>query len=429
MRVSAMRGVSLLAVVALVATACAGGTGSPAPGGSGPAGSGQIGGTVSVIGTWGGDEEEAFLAMVKPFEDRTGVDVQYTGTRDLEAVLTTGVASGILPELAGLPGPGQMREFAAAGNLVDLSTVLDVETYNAETAPAFVELGTVDGKLSGVFIKSAVKGLIWYNKANFQGDAPATWEDLQALANDPAQNKWCVALESGADSGWPGTDWIEDIVLRQAGPEVYDAWVAGEQKWTSPEIKSAFETFGEVLADSYGGPDYVNNTPFGQGGNQLFETPPGCLFHHQASFITSFFQEEAGATADQYDFFPFPDIDPQYAGSLTGAGDLFGMFRDTPQSRALLQYLVTPEAQQIWVDIGGAISGNTKVTKYPDEVSQRLAEMLGEAETFRFDAGDLMGGAINSTFFSSMVEYAANPDDLDSILANLDEVTAANTGE
>ncbi len=189
------------AAVALISAACGGGAspppgsaapGSPAgsvggaaspagtPAGTSDAGTSAApveGGAVTVIGTWGGDEEAAFLEMVKPFEDDTGIDVQYTGTRDLNAVLTTGVASGILPDLAGLPGPGQMAEFARAGKLVDLGTVLeDVDTYTADTAPAFVELGTIDGKLSGVFIKSAVKGLIWYNPANFTGEPPATWE-------------------------------------------------------------------------------------------------------------------------------------------------------------------------------------------------------------------------------------------------------------
>lgn len=437
------RPLALVAVVALIAAACGGPGASPPAGtpvagspGASPAGpgdspgagtspGGQIGGTVSVIGTWGGDEEQAFLSMVAPFEEETGVDVQYTGTRDLEAILTTGIASGTVQDLAGLPGPGQMQQWAAEGHLVDLSTVLDGATYEAETAPAFVDLGTVDGKLVGVFIKSSAKGFIWYNTANFTGEAPATWDELVALPNDPAESKWCIGFESAADSGWPGTDWIEDIVLRESGPEVYDGWVAGTVKWTDPEIRSAFETFrDDVLANTHGGADFINNTAFGQGANPMFEEPPGCLFHHQASFITSFFEDEAGATADQYDFFPFPDINPDYAGSLIGSGDLFGMFNDTPQSRALLQYLTTAEAQQIWVDIGGALSANVNVTEYPDETSSRLAELLRNAETFRFDAGDLMGGQINSAFFAAMVEFADNPDNLDSILENLDQVTA-----
>ncbi|MCI0582398.1 MAG: extracellular solute-binding protein, partial [Chloroflexi bacterium] len=179
--------------------------------------------TVTVIGTWAGGEQEAFLAMVKPWETQTGNTVKYTGTRDINTVLTTGVASGVLPDLAGLPGPGQMAEYAKAGALKPLDSVLDAATYKSETAKALVDLGTVDGKLTGVFIKAAVKGLIWYNPSvhDYSGAPPATWDDLmsQAAANQgDAEALWCLGLGSGAASGWPGTDWIEDIVLRQAGP-------------------------------------------------------------------------------------------------------------------------------------------------------------------------------------------------------------------
>lgn len=383
------------------------------------------GGTVSVIGTWGGAEQEAFLQMVAPFEQETGIKVEYTGTRDLNAVLTTGVASGILPDVAGLPGPGQMREFAERGALVPLDDVLDIETYRAETSPGFVELGTVDGQIYGVFIKAAVKGLIWYNPAHYDGTVPATWDELTSIADQQASGDtaaWCVGLEAGAASGWAGTDWIEDFVLRQSGPDVYDAWVAGEHPWNSPEIRAAFEAYGEVVANSYGGSDYVVNTNFGSAANPMFEDEPGCLFHHQASFITEFFQNEGGATEADYDFFRMPDINPQYAGAMTGAGDLFGMFNDTPEARALMEYLVTAEAQSIWVGIGGAISGNTTVDNYPDEISARSAELLGQAEVFRFDASDLMPEAMNNAFWSAMLDYTQNPGNLDSILNDLDSV-------
>jgi alpha-glucoside transport system substrate-binding protein len=136
---------AVVGVAALVVAAC------------GPSSSsGGSGGSVTVIGTWGGDEQKAFLAMVAPWEAQTGNKVKYTGTRDINTVLTTGVASGVLPDLAGLPGPGQMTEFAKSGALKPLDGVLDVATYKAETAPALVALGTVDSKLSGVFIKAAV---------------------------------------------------------------------------------------------------------------------------------------------------------------------------------------------------------------------------------------------------------------------------------
>ena len=400
------------------------------------ASTGASGGKVTVIGTWSGSEQESFLAMVKPFEDSTGIKVSYTGTRNIDAVLTTGVASGILPDLAGLPGPGQMAEYAKAGALKPLDSVLDIASYTADTSPGLVALGTVDGKVTGVFIKAAVKGLIWYNPKVYTGGQPTTWDDLQAKATaaataaGPGAKPWCVGLESGAASGWPGTDWIEDLVLRQAGPDVYDKWVAGTQKWSSPEIKAAFQAFGTIVSDAnvYGGSKYVLSTNFGDGGDQLFKTPPGCIFHHQASFITDFFQKQGGAKPGDYDFYPFPDINPSYAGAVEGAGDLFGMFNDTPQARALIKYLVTPEAQAIWVGRGGALSANSKVTNYPDDVSKRSAAIIAGAKIFRFDASDSMPAAMNSAFEAALLDFTKNPTKIDSILSGLDQVQTSAYG-
>lgn len=377
---------------------------------------------VSVVGSWGGSEQESFIAMVKPWEDRTGNTVKYTGSRGLGAYLTTAVASGTLPDLAGLPGPGEMAQFAQGGSLKPLDTVLDLATYRADTVPALVDLGTVDGKIVAVFIKSSVKGFIWYNTSVYTGTAPATWDAVMSTSPAPAEALWCVGLESGADSGWPGTDWVEDFVIRESGAEVYDSWVAGTTKWTDPAIKQAYESFGEVLAASFGGSTFVNSTNFGSGGNPLFTDPPGCLFHHQASFMTDFFKSQGGAADGDFDFFVMPEINPEHAGALTGGGDLFGLFSDKAAAKDLLKYLVTAEAQQIWASRGGFVSANTKVTQYPDSVGQRSAEAITKATTFRFDGGDLMPSAMKAAFFRSMVDYAENPGNLDSILAGLDTV-------
>lgn len=436
-----------LAVVAVgaILTACTTPSGTSGPGGGSappagtqPAGSGTTGGEdltgqeVTVIGTWGGDEEIAFREMVAPWEQQTGATVKYTGTRDLNIILSNGILSGVLPDLAGLPGPGQMAEYAEAGALVDLSTVLDMPTYTSETAPALVELGTVDGAVVGVFIKSAVKGLIWYNPSVLEvSTPPATWDELQALIDSnagKAEAAWCVGVESGAASGWPGTDWIEDIVLRQAGPEAYNSWWQGTTKWSDPAIKSAWETFGTVVQNSFGGGTGINATNFEVAGDPLFDDPPGCLFHHQASFITglgAFKEAEAGT---DYDFFPFPDIDPANAGAVEGAGDLFGMFKDTPAARSLMAYLVTAEAQDIWVAKGGALSANKNATSYPDEISQRSAELLTGAQTFAFDASDLMPQEMNAAFWKGVVDFVQDPSQLDSILADLDDVQSSAYG-
>lgn len=391
-----------------------------------PAPDGKVGGTVEVVGSWSGGEEEAFLAMVRPFEQSTGVTVKYRGTRDLNGLLWQGIAQGDPPDVAGLPGPGQMAEFARFGALKDLAQVIDTTQYKADTVPTFIDLGTVDGKLVGVFIKATLKGLIWFNPHDWTLPPPDNWVQLVAQANvarrGADEKTWCIGLGSDSTTGWPGTDWIEDIVLRQSGPDVYDDWVAGRLPWTAPEIKKAFELFGTVVADTDGGAAEIIATDFRDAGNGLFSQPPNCLLHHQATFMTEFFKSQAGARDGEYDFFPFPTIDGRFANNVTGAGDLFGMFRDTPQSRALMSYLLTPEAQSIWVRRGGALSVNVHVSDYPDEISRRSAAILSNASRFRFDASDLMPQRVNEAFLQGVVDYVRDPGSLDQILATIDEV-------
>jgi len=382
--------------------------------------------TVSVIGTWGGDEQTAFLKMVAPWEQQTGAKVKYTGTRDINTVLTTGVASGVLPDLAGLPGPGQMAEYAATGQLQPLDNVLDISTYQSDTAPALVNLGKTNGKVYGVFIKAAVKGLIWYNPKvhDYGTSAPKTWADLmsQGKANQgSAKSLWCLGVESGAASGWPGTDWIEDLVLRTAGPDVYTQWYEGKIKWSDPAIKNAFQMYAtDVLGNTYGGGKTAVATNFGNAGDPLFANPPGCEFLHQASFITGFSQFKSHTAGTDYNFFPFPDIDSQYAGAVEGAGDLFGMFHSTPAAKSLMKYLVTAQAQDIWVKAGGALSANKNATDYPDDISKRSAQILAGAKSFVFDASDSMPTAMNDAFWKAMVNLTNGSKTVDQVLADLD---------
>ena len=441
------RPLALLVVVVLAASACSSGSTTPspvvtqapvvttAPGATATVTptTGPIGGTLTVMGTWSGDEQTSFLAMIQPWVNQTGVQVKYTGTRDINASLNQGIQTGTLPDLAGLPGPGQMAEYQAAGKLIKLNDVIDSATYKANNSPGLVNLGMVGTDIYGVFIKASVKGLIWYNPAvvDVSKGAPKTWDDLKALATadaSKAKATWCVGLESGAASGWPGTDFIEDFVLRTAGPDVYKQWYQGKVKWSDPKIKAAFQDYGDVVKASYGGSNYILSTNFGNGGDGLFTTPPNCLFHHQASFITGFSKFKTGTAGTSYDFFPFPDIDPAYSGAVEGAGDLFGMFHDTPAARSLMAYLVTPAAQSIWVGRGGALSPNKLVVNYPDDIARRSGEILANAKTFVFDASDNMPTAMNAEFWKQILVFVKDPSKIDAILADLDAVQASAYG-
>lgn len=412
---------ALLAALTIAVAACS----------SGANADGDVsGGTVSVLGSWEGPEQEAFMEMVAPFEARTGIRIAYTSTRDLQGELSRGIAAGDPPDVAGLPGPGFMTQLARSGGLKDLSGVIDVARYKAETIPSFVSLGSIDGKLVGVFIKATVKGLLWYDPNVWTLGTPRSWDELLQVARiaaTGATKPWCVGLESGAASGWPGTDWIEDFLLRESGPDAYDGWVDGSLRWTSPQVRRAFLSYGQVVADGavFGGASGALTTYFAVAGRPLFARPAGCLFLHQGSFMPPFFTDDPAHPSPDFDFLPFPDIDPHFSGSLIGAGDLLGLIRDTPQARAFVQYLVTSEAQAIWVKHGGVLSGNVKVNTYPDPISEREARLLAQATHFRFDASDQMPGEMSDAFNQAILDFTRDQSRLDDILSHLDAVQTA----
>lgn len=387
-------------------------------------------GAVTVLGVWGGDELTAFQEAVFPFTEETGIGMAFEGTRDLAAVLTTRVEAGNPPDLAILPNPGQMHELAAQGVLVDISTFMDMDQLKSDYAQSWVDLASHEGTLYGIFYKVANKSLIWYNPKAFKAagyEVPATWDELIALSDQivaDGKAPWAIGLESGAASGWPATDWIEDIMLRTAGPEVYDQWVAHEIPWADPAVKKAWETFGQIVGNEdyqYGGSTGTLATSFGDAPAPLFDDPPGAYLHRQASFITGFFPEGLVAGED-YDFFPFPPIDPQYGTPVLGGADLIVMFNDTPQARALMEYLAGPKPQEVWAAKGGFISPNKRVSldAYPDELTRKMAKMVVEAEIFRFDASDLMPAAVGAgSFWTGTLDYVGGKD-LDAILQEIE---------
>jgi alpha-glucoside transport system substrate-binding protein len=404
---------------------------SPSVGSGGSA----AGGSVSVLGVWGGNELESFRAMVRPFEQQTGTRVQFEGTRDMNAVLTTRVKGGNPPDVA-LPMPGQIQEFARAGKLVPVDSAIDLSAIRAQYAKTWTDLTVVNGKRYGVVVKAALKGLIWYNPGALQPIAPfpKTWDALLALTDRLAAEKktpWCIGLESGAASGWPATDWIEILLLRTAGAAAYDQWYRHEIPWTHPAIKQAWSLFGRIAAtpkNVHGGVEGELSTNFGESPFPLFANPPGCYFHLQASFIQDFIQKQYPRLRPGVDlaFAPFPVIVQSVPEATEIAGDVAVMFRDTPQSRSLIRYLTTAEAQAIWVKRGGALSPNRRVglPTYPDPLSRKAAELLTAAKVVRFDADDLMPQAVSSAFLKATLEYVQHPDHLDQILRDVERVAA-----
>ena len=427
------RGLVVAATALLALVACAPGQASTSGGGGG-----KLGGTVHVLATWTGSEQDSFMAVLKPWEDRTGVTVEYEATRDLDATLLTRLSAGNPPELTGAPSTGTLNKLAGQGKVVALDNIVDVNTLKSQYADTWIKLGQVNGKLYQVFSWAAMKGLVFYDPKNFQAkgyQVPKTWSDFTTLLSkikSDGTTPLCLTLESGAASGWPGSDWVKEIVLAQSGQKVYDSWWAGKQKWSSPEIKQAWQTFGQVIGSGgsnvYGGPKFAVATNFGDVGTPMFTSPPKCYMVNQGSFITDFFVKANPSLqpGSDFTFFTLPAPNSTYDGSTVMAGDAFSMLKDTPQSRDLVKYLTTADAQSIWVKRGGKISPNKTVpiSDYPDVTSKKVAQALEAAKVADFDAGDLMPSDMRNAYWSGVLDYVQDQSKLDSILANLDKVQA-----
>ncbi|NEP61942.1 MAG: carbohydrate ABC transporter substrate-binding protein [Symploca sp. SIO2G7] len=374
--------------------------------------------TVTVLGVIVGEQQEKFETALKPFEEETGIDVIYEGTDSFATLLPVRVESGDAPDIAMFPQPGLMASFAKAGQMVPLTEFMDETTLSEAYPETWLSLATVDNAIYGVWYRASVKSLVWYNPEAFatQGfSVPTTWDEMLALSDQIAATgatPWCIGLESGEATGWPGTDWIEDIVLRTAGPDTYDRWINHEIPFNDSAVQAAFERFGDIiLNENYvvGGSVGAISTPFGDSPQGLFGEPPTCYLHRQANFIASFFPEDVNL-AETVDIFLLPGIDPAYGTPVLVAGDIFGMFNNTPAAQALIEYLATPTPHEIWAGLGGFLSPHKQVSleAYPDTLSQKQAEFLSNAETVRFDGSDMMPGAVGTgTFWSGVVDYVA----------------------
>ena len=387
-------------------------------------------GTVTVLGVVVGEQQAKLEAALVPFEEETGIDVVYEGTDAFATLLPVRVESGDAPDVAMFPQPGLMADFAESGQLIPITSFMDQTALEAAYSNDWLQLATINDELYGAWFRASVKSLVWYNPQAFEAKGysiPTTWDELLALSDQivaDGETPWCLGMESGDATGWVGTDWVEDIMLRTAGPEVYDQWITHEIPFDAEPVQTAFEQFGNIVLN----PDYISggtvgaiSTPFGDSIQGLFGESPRCYMHRQANFIASFLPEEA-FPGETIAVFPLPGIDPAFGIPVLVAGDVFAMFNDTPEAQALMEYLATPTPHEIWASLGGFISPHNEVTLdvYPDEVTQQQAEILANAEIVRFDGSDMMPGVVGTgTFWSGIVDYVGG-EDAESVLSGIE---------
>jgi alpha-glucoside transport system substrate-binding protein len=394
-------------------------------------------GTVNLMSAGEPNEVESYQEIFDELiNSETDYDVEIESVPGFAEQFQIRAEGGTL-DVAAVPQPGAIADLAEAGHIVSLEDLgFNIQELNDLLGESFLALGEHEGEHYGIPTNINLKSMVWYPKDDFDAagyEVPETWDELIALSDQIVEDgsaPWCIGLESGGDSGWPATDWMEDIVLRTAGPEVYDQWVANEVPFTDDAIKTAAERFGEVLfTDGYvlGGAASTANTPFADAPLPMFEDPPNCWLHRQASFINAEFPEDAEAGVD-YDWFALPPIDQEgtlYAGELSVVGSAGAR----PE---VVDFLERFMAENVQCEMGtvtasSRISPNVNVGPdcYANDILADASVILTdalEAGTGRFDASDLMPAAVGSgSFWTGMLEYVqGGPESLDQVLTDIE---------
>ena len=394
---------------------------------------------LTILGPLTGPDAAILDSVLEYFRSATGVSVVYEGSDAFEQQIVSAVQGGSPPDIAVFPQPGLAADLAAQGYLTPLEKA-DAdwlrETYAA--GESWLELSSFndengDVQLFALPYKVDLKSLVWYSPQAFDEAGyrvPRSFEGLLELSEQIAADgaaPWCIGLGAGEATGWPATDWVEDILLRSAGADIYDAWVAHDVPFDNAAVVEAIEIFGQFAKNE----DWLNVAPeqladvdYRDAATGLFSNPPQCYLHHQASFIPSFFpaNTELGEDAD---FFYFPEFAAETDTPVLGAGTLWAMTEESEAARALFDFLKTPLAHELWMAQGGFLTPHTGVNTnlYLNDTLRGQGDILLNATTFRFDASDLMPGAIGAgAFWQTMIDYVSTDMDAAEAAAQIEAV-------
>jgi alpha-glucoside transport system substrate-binding protein len=398
--------------------------------------------SIDLLNVWSGEELTSFEAVLAPFEQQNGITVKIETTRDANSTVTTRLLANDPPDIAILPNPGFMQQLAADGHLVQLDSFLDMTTIKQEYSAGWLDLGSYNNHLYALFYDASNKGTIWYSPKQFQAQnyqVPTTWNDLITLSNSIASSgkyPWSMGVySSGGSSGWSACDWLAQIYLNQNGGSMYDKWVSHQIPWTDPTISQAFETFGQIVNGNHyiaGAPQSILSLDYQSASYLPFKNPPAAYMYYLGDFTEGFITSEfpSAVAGTDFSFFPFPTLNAQYAGAVTGGANVIVALNNTTAVQTLIKYLSTAAAQEIWVKRGGFTATNKSVNlnAYPNAVSQASAKMLADTPLFRFGADDQMPSAVESAFWAATLSYISKPSSLSSILTSMESTAAANYG-
>jgi alpha-glucoside transport system substrate-binding protein len=418
---------AMVALIALVAAGCAEKKNTTTTTGGGTAKK-----TITISGPETGTEADGFTEAFKTFTGDTGIKVSYTGSRDFETQIRVAAEGGDLPDIAVIPQPGLVKDLAAKITAVPAKTLTD---HKSDFNPYLWDLVTVGGKVLGVPNKADVKSLVWYSPKTFKAKnytIPTTWDAMIALQDKMKADgvaPWCIGIESGDATGWPLTDWFEDIILRLHGPDVYDQWVAHKIPFNDPKIVEAGQMIEKIWFGAgivLNGRQSIASTGFQQAGLPIADGK--CGMHRQANFYGAQFKSNTALTFGpdgDVNVFYLPTMSDKFGKVMLSGGTYVVAFNNNPATLDTLEFLASAEYAngRNKAAKGGFISPNKKhdTSLYADDIDRTLADLLVKSDPVRFDGSDQMPSAVGAgTFWKEGTNWVLGTSELKTFLDNVE---------
>lgn len=430
-RARLLRTVAVAGAATLVTTGCLSQSSSSGDGG------GNTSKTVEIMLAFTGAQFEAFKASVDPYAQSQGITIKWSPSDNFNQLVNTRVQGNNVPDIAMFPQPGILKDLAGKGKLAELDSFLDMPTLQSSMTAGTLDAGSQDGKLYGLLVSMNVKSLVFYPKEQFRAagyTAPATIPELLALTDrirSQGKTPWCLGIESGTATGWPATDWMEELVLKYGGIEQYNAWISHQVTFESPLVKKAADTFQQIAftpGNVLGGRKSIASNNFGTAGNPMFNSPTGCFMYKQGNFIAAkgFFPDAVLADLDnRVGVFGFPPATAGGDNPVEGGGDLAALFsKDNESAKTILKYMSGSTFGAEDAKTGNFISPHKDfdLSNYPNQTLRDIAQVAYKSTAFGFDGSDAMPGAVGSgTFWKDMTAWISGQMTLDQALKSIDE--------
>jgi alpha-glucoside transport system substrate-binding protein len=403
--------------------------------GGGGGGSSNTSNTIEVMYAFTGGQEEGFKAEVDAWAAENDVTIKYAQTGNFNQLINTRVQGNDAPDVALFPQPGIMKDMADQDLLADLSDVVESSELD-NMVQGVLETGQVDGTQYAVPMSINVKSIVFYPKQPFEAagyEAPTTYDELVALSDKiqaTGTTPWCFGIESEAATGWPATDWVENLMVINNGADVYNQWVNHEIPFNDDTVAETLQQMDDLLlADgrTNGGRSAIASNNFGTAALPLFDEPPGCFMYRQGNFVAQegVFPDEVIADIDNIvGVFAMPGLTAADKPVL-GGGDLAGIFsKDNESAQKLVQFLASADfGTTEYGASGNWISPRTDfdVSLYPSETWKKIAQVAYESTDFVFDGSDQMPGEVGSgTFWKDMTAWISGQEDAKTALDNIE---------